>query len=87
MKICCALLAISATAVCLTAASGCGTPTKREGRAKLWSSTCGRCHLMRSPSSLSDAEWEVVVQHMRMRAYLTPEEAKAIAEFLKAGNN
>jgi len=39
---------------------------------------------MRSPSSYSDAEWEVVMHHMRVRASLAPEEHKAIQEFLKS---
>ena len=66
--------------------SGCATPPEPQGRAALWSSRCGGCHYMRSPSSFSDANWDLVVHHMRVRAYLTPDEAEAIAEFLKAGN-
>jgi len=61
------------------------SPTKK-GRAQLWEENCARCHNLRSPSSYSDAKWDVIVTHMRIRAYLTEEDAKAIVEFLKAGN-
>jgi hypothetical protein len=40
---------------------------------------------MRSPSSYNDAQWEVAMMHMRVRANLTPEEHKKILEFLKSG--
>lgn len=45
-----------------------------------------RCDNMRSPSSYSDAEWEVAMHHMRIRANLTAEETRTIVEFLKASN-
>ena len=53
---------------------------------QLWSENCGRCHNLRTPASFSDKQWDVVVLHMRTRANLTAEEARKIAEFLKAGN-
>lgn len=58
----------------------------KPGGAQLWAENCMRCHNMRSPSSYSDAEWEVAVHHMRVRANLTAEEARTIIEFLKASN-
>ncbi len=57
-----------------------------KGGSQLWSENCARCHNMRSPSSYSDAEWDVVMHHMRVRAKLTPEEHKKILEFLKSAN-
>lgn len=53
---------------------------------QLWSENCARCHNMRSPSSYSDTEWDVVMHHMRVRASLTAEEHKKILEFLKSAN-
>ena len=41
---------------------------------------------MRSPASLSDEEWGLVVHHMRVRAYLTAEEQQRILEFLEQAN-
>lgn len=60
-------------------------PTAKGG-AQLWAQSCLRCHNSRPPSWYSDAEWEVSMHHMRIRANLTAEEHKAIVEFLKAGN-
>jgi mono/diheme cytochrome c family protein len=53
---------------------------------QLWAENCVRCHNIRSPSSLSPAQWEVAAMHMRVRANLTPEEHKKILEFLKSGS-
>ena len=54
--------------------------------AQLWSETCSRCHNLRSPDYFSDAQWDVVCQHMRFRAGLTGAEQHKIVAFLKAGN-
>jgi hypothetical protein len=55
------------------------------GGAQLWADSCGRCHNLRSPSSYSRAQWDVIVAHMRVRCSLTGEDARTIVEFLKAG--
>ncbi|HEV2717109.1 MAG TPA: hypothetical protein VGU64_17725 [Terriglobales bacterium] len=60
-----------------------GVPEK--SGAQLWADNCQRCHNTRSPSSYNDAQWEVAMMHMRVRANLTPEEHKKILEFLKQG--
>jgi hypothetical protein len=52
----------------------------------LWSENCGRCHNFRSPTDFSDAEWDVITLHMRVRANLTAEEYTLIRDFLKASN-
>ena len=54
--------------------------------AQLWGERCGFCHNVRSPTSFSDAQWEVVMLHMRVRATLTAEEHKAILAFLKSAH-
>ena len=56
------------------------------GGAELWGRNCGHCHNMRSPSSYSDAQWEVVMMHMRVRANLTADEHKKILAFLKSAH-
>ena len=53
---------------------------------QLWSQNCSQCHYSRSPTALSDAQWEVAMLHMRVQAYLTGEEERKILEFLKASN-
>jgi len=60
-------------------------PAPAEG-AKLWAQTCGHCHNIRSPNSYSDAQWDVALLHMRVRANLTAEEHKAILAFLKTAH-
>lgn len=57
-----------------------------KGGSQLWAENCIRCHNIRSPSIYSDAEWEVAMHHMRIRANLTAEEHKKILEFLKSAN-
>ena len=82
--------------------AGCrSTPTERAGQkqaatadarstgkggSQLWAENCTRCHNIRRPSSYSDAEWEVAMHHMRIRANLTAEEHSKILEFLKSAN-
>ena len=63
-----------------------GTTATPKSSAELWAQNCVRCHNIRSPSSYSPAQWEVVMMHMRVRANLTPEEHKKILEFLKSGS-
>jgi cytochrome c553 len=67
------------------AAGTTASATEKSG-AQLWADNCVRCHNIRSPSSLSPAQWEVAAMHMRVRANLTPEEHKKILEFLKSGS-
>jgi len=67
------------------------TPNSKKGApahsgAQLWAQNCGRCHNIRSPDSLSDAQWDIVVLHMRIRANLTAEEHKQILAFLKSAH-
>ena len=57
-----------------------------KGRAQIWSENCNRCHNYRPAESYGDREWQIVMMHMRLRAYLTGEEQRAILEFLQASN-
>ena len=54
--------------------------------ATLWAQNCGHCHNIGSPDSLSDAQWDVVMLHMRIRANLTAEEHRQILAFLKSAH-
>ena len=51
---------------------------------ELWSNNCLRCHNIRSPTMYSNAQWDVIVHHMRLRANITGQEQRAIVEFLKS---
>ena len=54
--------------------------------AMLYAANCGRCHNMRSSTERTDAQWRVIVSHMRTRANLTRSEAEALRAFLQATN-
>ena len=51
---------------------------------ELWSNNCLRCHNIRPPTMYSNAQWDVIVHHMRIRANITGQEQRAIVEFLKS---
>lgn len=57
-----------------------------KGGAELWARNCLPCHNVRSPSVYSDADWDVVMQHMRIRANLAASDTETIAKFLKSAN-
>jgi hypothetical protein len=82
-----AVLLLSAT-IGFAVLVGCAGSVNQASKpgAQLWGENCGRCHNIRSITSLDDDHWEVAVQHMRTRAGLTGDEANKIAEFLKASN-
>lgn len=54
--------------------------------AKVYAWNCGVCHSERWPKERSDAEWDVIATHMRVRANLTAAQTEAVLQYLK-GNN
>ena len=62
------------------------TPVKQRTGTQLWADRCASCHAMRPPDAYSDAQWKVVVKHMRHQANLTGAEERAIREFLQSAN-
>jgi hypothetical protein len=93
------LLAAAVSFALLIVAAGCqnddgadGTQPKQlsvapqKGGAELWAENCSRCHNLRPPDSYNDAQWQTVVQHMRLRANIDGSDARSIAEFLKASH-
>jgi cytochrome c5 len=62
------------------------TESSQKGGAQLWGETCARCHNYRPPQYYSDAQWDLIVHHMRLRANLTGAEAREITKFLQASN-
>lgn len=63
-------------------------PTTRLAKsgAQLWAKNCARCHNFRSPGTYNDAQWDIAVHHMRIRANLTGEDSRKVLTFLQAGN-
>ena len=78
-----ALMAVLTTGCSTTNGNTPGTATPAKAGAELWAQNCVRCHNARSPDNYSDAQWEVVGMHMRVRANLTGEEQRVIVAFLK----
>lgn len=54
--------------------------------AELYSTTCGRCHNVRSGAERTDREWVAIIAHMRARANLAKSQAAAVLAFLQATN-
>lgn len=55
--------------------------------AKKWAANCSRCHNMRDPSEFSDAYWDTIVKHMRVRAGFTGQDTRDMLAFLQSANN
>jgi hypothetical protein len=49
----------------------------------LWGENCQRCHNAPPRSAFTNAQWEVINTHMRLRAMLTETEYKKIQEFMQ----
>jgi hypothetical protein len=91
LTLCCGcLLALAVLCSVPSIAAGRGAagaaPLPARSGAQLGAAKCRRCHNLRPPTSLSDDQWEVVVNHMRLRANLTATDARKILEFLKSAN-
>lgn len=51
--------------------------------AEVINNNCSRCHNARSIDEFSLEEWSVVIPHMRVRAHLTGEEARAVLKLFQ----
>jgi cytochrome c5 len=52
--------------------------------AAIWANRCDSCHNMRSPSEFSAEQWRTIVQHMRLQAGLSGQQARDVYSFLAA---
>lgn len=55
--------------------------------ATTWSTNCGRCHELRSPTEFRDDIWKPIMAHMRIRAGLTGQQQRDVLAFLQASNS
>ena len=62
------------------------TPEYLEYGSQLFTVSCRRCHNARPTNIYSEAEWDVVMHHMRVRANLTADEQQAMVSYLKSAN-
>ena len=93
-----ALISFAITGLCWQALAGPNKPGRAESESasanetgpsgeELWTINCQRCHNIRPPTMYSNAQWDVIVHHMRVRANITGEEQRAILEFLKSASH
>lgn len=54
--------------------------------AKVWAQNCVRCHNVRPSDERTDAEWRIIVNHMRARANLTKTQARVVTAFMQQTN-
>ena len=55
--------------------------------AQIWGENCLRCHNAPRPADYSDAQWEVIGVHMKLRTNsLTETEINKVVEFMKSAN-
>jgi mono/diheme cytochrome c family protein len=80
------LFVLSVASLALAARAGDGKQAPPAAGERLWAQTCVKCHPLHPPTTYSDAQWSVVMQHMRTRAYLTGAEARAVLEYLQSAN-
>src|ERR1700676_1410692 len=49
---------------------------------ELWSNNCQRCHNIRPPTMYSNAQWDVIVHHMRVRPNIPGQKQRDMGESL-----
>ncbi len=57
--------------------------TKKLSGADLYAIHCNRCHPERYATERTATQWKTIMTHMRVRANLPAEEAKAILKYLQ----
>ncbi|HEX9046138.1 MAG TPA: hypothetical protein VF988_03855 [Verrucomicrobiae bacterium] len=50
---------------------------------ELYAIHCNRCHPERYPVEMNSAEWQTIMLHMRVRANLPADQARAIMKYLQ----
>jgi cytochrome c1 len=53
---------------------------------EVWDRNCNRCHNYRVIRERTDRQWKLLVNHMRVRANLSGQEAKAVLKYLQEHN-
>lgn len=60
-----------------------GSHKKTLDGAQLYDINCNRCHSERYPTEHTPGEWKTLITHMRVRANLPADQAKAILKYLQ----
>jgi mono/diheme cytochrome c family protein len=72
------LAAVTALALALPGPARGQAPSGPE----VWAANCGRCHRIQPTNKYDARHWAIIVSNMALAARLTPEEEKAVREFL-----
>ena len=77
-------LAVLGTFVTVARADAEKKPQKKKLTGQeLYAINCNRCHTERYPTERTPAQWKTIVTHMRVRANLPADQAKAILKYLQ----
>lgn len=79
------VVAVMATVAIAKDADGKPAKKKLTGE-QLYAINCNRCHAERYATERTDAQWKTVMLHMRTRAQVPAEDAKAILKYLQENN-
>ena len=60
-----------------------GATRKTFDGSQLYATNCNRCHSERYPTEHTPGEWKTLLTHMRVRANLPADQAKAILKYLQ----
>ncbi|MCX6900127.1 MAG: hypothetical protein NT105_15695 [Verrucomicrobia bacterium] len=76
---------LAACAVVAIAADDSAAPAKKKKLTgqELYQIHCNRCHAERYPTERTAAQWKTLLMHMRVRANLPAEQAKALLKYLQ----
>ncbi len=80
------VLAFVTTAISTFSSCSATQAISAKSGATLWGENCLRCHNTPTPTDFSDAQWETIGMHMKLRANLTNEEVKKVVAFLQSAN-
>ncbi len=77
-------VAISASAILALAGDADAKPVKKKLTGEqLYALNCNRCHSERYPTERTEAQWKTLMLHMRVRANLPADQAKAILKYMQ----
>jgi cytochrome c len=79
-----AFVLLAIMSICLVNACKVSEKANTKSGAQLWGENCGRCHNAPGPGEFRNSNWEIIGQHMRVRANLIGTDTEKIVAFLKS---
>lgn len=78
------LAAIVAVHSCASVSKSSEGFSEDDSPVNLWVLHCSRCHNIPSPSDYNNKNWELIANHMKVRASISETEINKILSFLKS---